>query len=113
MRISDWSSDVCSSDLVLVIGGHPVLQEVARLAGLLAPAAQGCAHFTLGAFWKIHRAGHGIDLGLDTDAAKVLRHCLGYLSVIDITVVGGRQRQLEAIGKIGRASCRERVCQYV
>src|SRR3546814_3006226 len=87
MRISDWSSDVCSSDL-----------EVARLAGLLAPAAQGCAHFTLGAFWKIHRAGHGIDLGLDTDAAKVLRHCLGYLSVIDITVVGGRQRQLEAIG---------------
>src|SRR3546814_11011943 len=36
MRISDWSSDVCSSDLVIVIGGGHAGTEAA-----LAPARMG------------------------------------------------------------------------
>src|SRR3546814_20640577 len=38
MRISDWSSDVCSSDLVLQPGDH--LQQ-RRLAGAVAPDQAG------------------------------------------------------------------------
>src|SRR3546814_6938898 len=47
MRISDWSSDVCSSDLASVIGEPPVLADPARQAlgrpsqMLMAGVAQG------------------------------------------------------------------------
>src|SRR3546814_2498363 len=75
MRISDWSSDVCSSDLHAK--GH------ARRRGLLAVASA--------------------ELHLDLAGGVVHEH---------------RQRtrdpgELEEIVEIGRASCRERVCQYV
>src|SRR3546814_1356457 len=84
MRISDWSSDVCSSDLVAgagggVDGGGDGVE--ARLRGL--PLGQA-------------RAGdlEGADLG-DGGA--------------DHAGEGG----VAAPQEIGRASCRERVCQYV
>src|SRR3546814_3325279 len=70
MRISDWSSDVCSSDLVeigelLELRGARLADDRARLAG---------------------QPVHGQEnLGVDADGAA----------------------------EIGRASCRERVCQYV
>src|SRR3546814_10422938 len=35
MRISDWSSDVCSSDLVIPVGGNHVTSDIAR--GLSTP----------------------------------------------------------------------------
>src|SRR3546814_3923555 len=82
MRISDWSSDVCSSDLrlfrlALAVGGRgvdPVDPGVERLAQRLAP---------------------GRVVAMDQDAADPAgaEHDLG--------------------NQIGRASCRERVCQYV
>src|SRR3546814_1574735 len=88
MRISDWSSDVCSSDLVAAVlalaanAGHDFLigQELARAAGKhhLRCVLLACE----------------IDeLAGDVAAARLAR--------------GDGQRQ------IGRASCRERVCQYV
>src|SRR3546814_3472610 len=61
MRISDWSSDVCSSDL-----GTPII-------GVPVPTENGCSPHTC-------------------------------------TVV---PRHSSTGSKIGRASCRERVCQYV
>src|SRR3546814_5102304 len=67
MRISDWSSDVCSSDLVLRVGR--------KFAGVVADVVQ-------------QRGG---DEGVPRPRA--LR----------------QERGLQ----IGRASCRERVCQYV
>src|SRR3546814_2469185 len=71
MRISDWSSDVCSSDLrsALVAGASGLVgrQVVARL--LRDPA---------------------------------------YAQVCVLT-----RRPLDIKDQIGRASCRERVCQYV
>src|SRR3546814_3210512 len=85
MRISDWSSDVCSSDLQVVY-----------------PAAHIVVLLSLS----------GTALGLVVGAV------LGLLS----GYVGGwidnlLQRFLEALisipFQIGRASCRERVCQYV
>src|SRR3546814_4152302 len=77
MRISDWSSDVCSSDLI---------EDVVEL-GLGQPAFLG------------DQLAHG---------APGLQCLLGQrrrFLVADIGVQRGDE--------IGRASCRERVCQYV
>src|SRR3546814_6653829 len=77
MRISDWSSDVCSSDLVQIgqIGYNPSslfnAQDILKFAKLL-------------------------DINANVDS-------------IWMPESWGR----EAFVKIGRASCRERVCQYV
>src|SRR3546814_8974975 len=86
MRISDWSSDVCSSDLPLRAGravGFAVdLDEFfARHAGIDDADAHD----------RFHGLAHSVDLG-----AQVLRD-----------LVDDLRRE------IGRASCRERVCQYV
>src|SRR3546814_3282883 len=80
MRISDWSSDVCSSDLVGVavdlVERQPVLPRIERLR-------------------RHKRRQAGNRLG----------------------VIGAELRRLVEPGggqiEIGRASCRERVCQYV
>src|SRR3546814_10243104 len=85
MRISDWSSDVCSSDL-----RFPMAEPI-TLAALELDAALGwpCALYRL--------AGHPVGwFAWLIDAAE--RHW------------NGPERHF---GKIGRASCRERVCQYV
>src|SRR3546814_9021253 len=75
MRISDWSSDVCSSDL----GGH------------LPPRYSDEAGLGMGRIDRPRRAFIG--------------------GVFDDRGLGARD--LLQTGKIGRASCRERVCQYV
>src|SRR3546814_5957142 len=87
MRISDWSSDVCSSDLVVMAGRlvETELQvdrrqrEFGRLDGAALQGIEGVA------------AGqrHGIDAKLRDDP-------------------GADDHE-----EIGRASCREGVCQYV
>src|SRR3546814_1857355 len=74
MRISDWSSDVCSSDL--------------EPQGEIVPDAHVTELF-------------GID-----DAQPRRRLRAKYLGQLI-----GRPGRAE--GEIGRASCRERVCQYV
>src|SRR3546814_12989864 len=75
MRISDWSSDVCSSDLFYELARR-------REAGLDAR-------------WR-----HFLD---------VIRKP-GGSALFDLTCV---LALLFMAWKIGRASCRERVCQYV
>src|SRR3546814_5232647 len=80
MRISDWSSDVCSSDLV---------DESAVLVGFFPEAGDGVA------------ARHQIE---DTEAAGLMDRGEGR---------GGARCPVKVDQKIGRASCRERVCQYV
>src|SRR3546814_4927536 len=82
MRISDWSSDVCSSDLDGVGGQrwwHTMLQDFIGLLRL-----QHLAHF-------LH--------ALARESRQLRR--------------GRRCRYGVVIHEIGRASCRERVCQYV
>src|SRR3546814_9682808 len=87
MRISDWSSDVCSSDLddgVTVVG----IQVMVRA----------------GAVFERRRAGARLGLGL---LRKSLQAEVGRAT---ISVTKGQRGQL---AQIGRASCRERVCKYV
>src|SRR3546814_1307327 len=86
MRISDWSSDVCSSDLVhfALAGAYP--QDGAENIDFALPAEQG------------------------DDAAGVERRGVEIVQrrmLTDFLLHNPGKRQ------IGRASCRERVCQYV
>src|SRR3546814_4424927 len=83
MRISDWSSDVCSSDLIV----HPLSYR--RRCAFLVNA------------WL----------------AMAQRPALPLLALVHVAV--GRRQYIRFVHsglqhrKIGSASCRERVCQYV
>src|SRR3546814_17690601 len=92
MRISDWSSDVCSSDLVV-----PALN--ARFALNAANARWG----------SLYDALYGTD-ALDAPPAKPG----GYDGDRGAAVIARAKTLLdEVVPQLGRASCRERVCQYV
>src|SRR3546814_2023164 len=102
MRISDWSSDVCSSDLSMLMGVQAFLVHCA-VGGL---AEQPCDMHRLAtrALADLVAAGGAVgnDDRLGTGRAHPrqqaeLAHAPRYLRRI----------------QIGRASCRERVCQYV
>src|SRR3546814_4649336 len=87
MRISDWSSDVCSSDL-------PLAEEGVDEAGLA-----------------------GVELAGDHQQEQP-RELLGRLAeTLEIGGLNvgaeGLEGAREAPQQIGRAACRERVCQYV
>src|SRR3546814_15313893 len=98
MRISDWSSDVCSSDLTVPGRGRLVVNgEDARLAQVLA---MGC-WTPVETFGLDDAAAAG---GKPFDWSARLVEADG--SVFAVLHAGS---EIE----IGRASCRERVCQYV
>src|SRR3546814_1936904 len=89
MRISDWSSDVCSSDL-----NHdpcPVIQ--ARDLAALGEAEVKLRLLFRSAAVTPHDPRHSLGSFL-----RLLRHYMPHAP---------------AIKQIGRASCRERVCPYV
>src|SRR3546814_5042144 len=93
MRISDWSSDVCSSDLYLRVDDD--LYDVAGLEGRRINPAREIA----------------LVLGVpQREVAKALEP-MGRLRRSGM--IQARSGDNLAINQIGRASCRERVCQYV
>src|SRR3546814_19485280 len=109
MRISDWSSDVCSSDLVAadacvaeqcdpLRGGHAAEQALAFgiVRDRLGIAAGLAEH--------VHRhADQAAVVGMPRPLVAVF---------VAVRHLPHRQRVVAAVG-IGRASCRARVCQYV
>src|SRR3546814_4264477 len=98
MRISDWSSDVCSSDLVQ---GSVF---AACFDGLTVDKEQpDVAVFSFG---KVLLCD---DITVTADRLEHLVDVLRFLPRDEehIAAPGPLKRQ------IGRASCRERVCQYV
>src|SRR3546814_19178738 len=76
MRISDWSSDLCSSDLFREIGGR--------------------GHAPMGK----KRRDRGVPV-------------IGIGGIEGGNTEGRKEFSVGRRAKIGRASCRERVCQYV
>src|SRR3546814_6829871 len=102
MRISDWSSDVCSSDLRMVRRMESNMLAKAHDGGLDPTATD--------AIGKLAR------IAIFVTAALVILQTLGF-SVAGLLALGGAGGI--AIGfaaqslEIGRASCRERVCQSV
>src|SRR3546814_13370589 len=121
MRISDWSSDVCSSDLTQ--GFLPLLRR--KEAGVVDRVGLRGRPGDV--------AARGIDLALEgeegRDRAVNLRR-VGMLADAGPAVVAGTRRRGEHLREardigsrnagllggtfqIGSASCRESVCQYV
>src|SRR3546814_8266621 len=102
MRISDWSSDVCSSDLLDVAVLHGDLDaETAELAFRLHLHVAEILRVQV-ARMRVERREHPVDRRFDE------------LLVGDrLDVVGPDPLEHVAEQEIGRASCRERVCQYV
>src|SRR3546814_14138327 len=103
MRISDWSSDVCSSDLGIedvacdnhmfhLVGGRDFADPV---DGVEAGFAKRRAHLGL-------EPAEGL--------AELPVSCVAETHASRSRIVGRRKRRKR---KIGRALCRERVCQYV
>src|SRR3546814_4291359 len=104
MRISDWSSDVCSSDLIFVGG-----------IGNFGLDSNGTTIVVTD-----NTAAEGVDTVLTTEVLRFNGVNYGV-----VTGTGGNNNNLNGnggsagsqavfgLGEIGRASCRERVCQYV
>src|SRR3546814_2307362 len=90
MRISDWSSDVCSSDLAGWCNADDVLSRYPMT---------GPAHSMRPRQIASNRPIGNTSTRLSRDGASS---------------PGVQSRSMPArVMKIGRASCRERVCQYV
>src|SRR3546814_4194863 len=88
MRISDWSSDVCSSDLVCTAAG-----------------AGNCV--------KINGVNHAAGLIIFEMDVDGVAHPHAQHRPRNFLVEGPVGVAGAVIQQIGRASCRERVCQYV
>src|SRR3546814_9324127 len=109
MRISDWSSDVCSSDLASDVDRLPELGELRERREVVEDSTLGVG----GAAGADVREQRCLPIG-------VLR-LLGTVAeavASAMTATGRRERSIahEAAQddlQIGRASGRERVCQYV
>src|SRR3546814_3414622 len=125
MRISDWSSDVCSSDLVpAVTGMAPVAKEV-LMQRLLALNEQDVPY-------SISRGNHDSELLIDwryadakwVDLMRVHGMNGTYRLVLRLDEGTHNVRAQDRYAsfdwsagrgpsQIGRASCRERVCRSV
>src|SRR3546814_9551607 len=99
MRISDWSSDVCSSDLLVDT----------PFSGAASDAS-----------WLAKRATAGLSVSdSEPDTRKVIREISNAAANEWLSKTDGADIPLWAqpsatmLVEIGRASCRERVCQYV
>src|SRR3546814_3058199 len=99
MRISDWSSDVCSSDLLV---REPALRTalLRLLLALLEPNQQAAARQLL----------LGMCQPQDIPEEFPPRRLFGPKSPLSVRKVDG---ELTSPHQIGRASGRERVCQDV
>src|SRR3546814_12606182 len=100
MRISDWSSDVCSSDLFGTFGCNLVY------ANLAATLYNACLANT---------GTNAFDEAFDQTTDSIAGYGQATIklnSAFDV-VLGARWTHDKKSAKIGRASCRERVCQYV
>src|SRR3546814_9098656 len=128
MRISDWSSDVCSSDLIDPGAGLMRLSkdaveeyglddyELVSASGAAMTAALERAvkrkEWIVVTGWSPHWMFGAHELRYLEDPKGVL----GGQEHIDVIARKGFYQDHPEVGaflEIGRASCRERVCQYV
>src|SRR3546814_8095755 len=98
MRISDWSSDVCSSDLLDSLHRAQVYREMYDQAKSRGRQREPNLFRSLvGTSRAVQHVRQMMEQVADTEASVLI---LGE---------SGTGKEVE----IGRASCRERVCQYV
>src|SRR3546814_12453788 len=105
MRISDWSSDVCSSDLREKAereGNFRQLTQAERLQDArMNPAAK-----------QVAAIDAAIEQKYGADSPEAARMKVAAREAIAQTLARGAFVARRAF-EIGRASCRERGCQYV
>src|SRR3546814_12092133 len=102
MRISDWSSDVCSSDL-LEIKVAAMAATLEALRGRLGQTSE------LDAAAALTQQATDNLATLNGAVAEMLQHGAARESKLaEISRIHGA-----ILGEIGRASCRVRVCPYV
>src|SRR3546814_12615663 len=129
MRISDWSSDVCSSDLSFFRR-----QIVASLAALRDPRTLRilfASSLLIATNWLVYIYAIVSDHGLAASLGYYLNPLVNVM--LGMLILGERLSRLQMLAvataaagvallladaldtlwKIGRASWRERVCQYV
>src|SRR3546814_12502412 len=112
MRISDWSSDVCSSDLLADLETGRDVERVLRLPIFFGIGGADIAD-------QVADRGPGRVIAGETarrgDAGQVGQadEDRGIFGLADILLDRDRLEPRGGIEEIGRASCRERVCQYV
>src|SRR3546814_18227991 len=111
MRISDWSSDVCSSDLIVMLSGQPPIQ------------AKKLRYYEDGNFTRrvlrapvLRENGYADKPAARPDdwSGRALPPVLPVSSYPDTSGLddqGGLKIRPEP-DQIGRAPCRERLCQY-
>src|SRR3546814_20529980 len=107
MRISDWSSDVCSSDLSRAV------EEGGTLVSPLIPWNAGGA-FVISALALGVSSGNMenllyIPLAFACWMSPVIGIVYAHTGLFSPRATDAERRG----GEIGRASCRERACQYV
>src|SRR3546814_19152087 len=113
-RISDWSSDVCSSDLHMLIKEFIQVFRDPKMRGIVfvMPVVQvlvfGYA-VTLDVK-NIATAVYDLDNTVASRELVARFEKSGYFEIVEYVASAERARAL--LDQIGRASCRERVCQY-
>src|SRR3546814_8486059 len=119
MRISDWSSDVCSSDLRVANATLAI-----RNAAVWGDAGTGCASDStkFGAWdrnlmteWQARYGGRGVMIywHVERRATCVYSQLKRCSSSEVASMIVGVLRHFSDLERIGRASCRVRVCTYV
>src|SRR3546814_16111385 len=121
MRISDWSSDVCSSDLA------ELLAERRRHVTVLEPGpAIGLPMASPRRWATVRKAtAHGVELVRGAEVEEITASDVVFVLAdgeprtvpADDVIIAGEVTTgaplADALRALGRASCRERVCQDV
>src|SRR3546814_18916525 len=103
MRISDWSSDVCSSDLRLGTAEiYRAVEELPEILDSLVIDLEFLGRDSYMPLFVVLRPGLTLDAVLKERINQAIR-----------AAVSARFVPNDIFQEIGRASCRERVCQYV
>src|SRR3546814_14585034 len=104
MRISDWSSDVCSSDLVEAIlraaFRAPTSSNIQSYSVVVVREPETLARLSVVASNQSHVARAPVFLAFCADMSRIER------------AMTARGHHIDG-NKIGREACRERRCQYV
>src|SRR3546814_6620476 len=103
MRISDWSSDVCSSDLAMKLMDQRRDEHGAPSMKLFDDPQEELL------LWKVRESGLGATAFVPGEKNT---HPGWEDAAVAPDKVGDYLRDFKKL-QIGRASCRDRVCQYV
>src|SRR3546814_3803031 len=110
MRISDWSSDVCSSDLTVP---ESVLQSLQQIIKADCRRLEICHGSEVRASAPRVFVIDGLGLKISEEPAQPFGRGDSGIIVKDDVNVRVRSIPADRLREIGRASGRERVCHYV